>query len=136
MLKGPVPAEGLKNWGVQEVTKVLLKENVLLIFLPKIGDALAAPATQVPPALRALSTRTINRRHNVFSSSYSCYRLHIYCTIANIPISNYFLPHLKPSSTSQFCSKWSGALLRAVERSKNPGVPVLYGGHNLPPWLR
>ena len=27
---------------------------------------------------------------------------------------------------------------RAVGRSENPGVPVLFGGHNLPPppWLR
>ena len=57
MLKGPVPAEGLKNWGVQEAIKVILKENVLLIFLPKIGDALAAPATQVPPALRATCSK-------------------------------------------------------------------------------
>ena len=44
LLKGPVPVEGLKNWGVEEVIKVLLKQNILLIFLPKIGDALAAPA--------------------------------------------------------------------------------------------
>ena len=25
---------------------------------------------------------------------------------------------------------------RAVGRSENPGVPVLFGGHNLPPCLR
>ena len=25
---------------------------------------------------------------------------------------------------------------RAVGRSENPGVPVLFGGHNMPPWLR
>jgi hypothetical protein len=24
-------------------------------------------------------------------------------------------------------------ICRAVERSENPGVPVLFGGHNLPP---
>ena len=26
--------------------------------------------------------------------------------------------------------------IRAVGRSENPGVPVLYGRHNRPPWLR
>ena len=25
---------------------------------------------------------------------------------------------------------------RAVGRSENPGVPVLFGGHNLSPWFR
>ena len=28
---------------------------------------------------------------------------------------------------------WVGSLSRAVGRSENPGVPVLFGGHNLPP---
>ena len=34
------------------------------------------------------------------------------------------------------CSVCAGKLInnvRAVERSENPGVPVLFGGHNLPP---
>ena len=29
-------------------------------------------------------------------------------------------------------SVWS-VLIRAVGRSENPGVPVVFGGHNLPP---
>ena len=28
------------------------------------------------------------------------------------------------------------AFCRAVGRSENPGVPVLFGGHNLPPLVR
>ena len=29
----------------------------------------------------------------------------------------------------------SAKVIRAIERSENPEVPVLFGGHNRPPWL-
>ena len=42
-----------------------------------------------------------------------------------------WMKKIHPSCSSQPSSYYSNS--RAVGRSQNPGVPVLFGGHNLPP---
>ena len=37
------------------------------------------------------------------------------------------------SETNEKVADFLSSYVRAVGRSENPGVPVLYGGHNLPP---